>query len=86
MITKTKKWQLQEAKNRFSEVVRKATEEGPQTVTKHGKDSVIVLSAEDYQKLEKPKTTLVEFFNSSPLSGVELDMRRDESMAREVDL
>ncbi len=86
MITKTKKWQLQEAKNKFSEVVRKATEEGPQTVTKHGKDSVIVLSAEDYQKLEKPKTTLVEFFNSSPLSGVELDMRRDESMAREVDL
>lgn len=86
MITKTKKWQLQEAKNRFSEVVRKATEEGPQTVTKHGKDSVIVLSAEDYQKLEKPKTSLVEFFNSSPLSGVELDTRRDESMAREVDL
>lgn len=86
MITKTKKWQLQEAKNRFSEVVRKATEEGPQTVTKHGKDSVIVLSAEDYQKLEKPKTSLVEFFNSSPLSGVEFDTRRDESMAREVDL
>ena len=51
MITKSKKWQLQEAKNRFSEVVRKASEEGPQTVTKHGKDSVVVLSAEDYRNL-----------------------------------
>lgn len=40
---KIRKWQLQEAKNKFSEVVRKAIEEGPQTVTKHGKESVVVL-------------------------------------------
>ncbi|MEX2403044.1 MAG: type II toxin-antitoxin system Phd/YefM family antitoxin [Balneolales bacterium] len=86
MIAKTKKWQLQEAKNRFSEVVRKASEEGPQTVTKHGKDSVVVLSAEDYRKLEQPKTSLVEFFQSSPLSGVEVDLKRDKSPARNVEL
>lgn len=86
MITKPKKWQLQEAKNRFSEVVRKASEEGPQTVTKHGKDSVVVLSAEDYRKLEKPKTSLVDFFQKSPLSKVEVDLKRDKSPARSVEL
>ncbi len=86
MTIKSKKWQLQEAKNRFSEVVRKASEDGPQTVTKHGKDSVVVLSAEDYRKLEQPKTSLVEFFQKSPLSKVEIDLKRDTSPARNVDL
>jgi len=86
MITKSKKWQLQEAKNKFSEVVRKASEEGPQTVTKHGKDSVVVLSAEDYRKLEHPKTSLVEFFQKSPLSKVEIDLKRDTSPARSIEL
>jgi prevent-host-death family protein len=86
MITKTKKWQLQEAKNRFSEVVRKASEEGPQTVTKHGKDSVVVLSAEDYRKLEQPKTSLVEFFQNSPFSKIEIDLKRDKSPSRQVEL
>jgi prevent-host-death family protein len=86
MITKPKKWQLQEAKNRFSEVVRKASEEGPQTVTKHGKDSVVVLSAEDYRKLEQPKTSLVEFFQNSPLSKIEIDLKRDKSPSRQVEL
>ena len=86
MITRSKKWQLQEAKNRFSEVVRKASEEGPQTVTKHGKDSVVVLSAEDYRKLELPKTTLVEFFQNSPFSNIEIDLKRDKSPSRQVDL
>lgn len=86
MITKSKKWQLQEAKNKFSEVVRKASEEGPQTVTKHGKDSVVVLSAEEYRKLERPKTSLVEFFQKSPLSKVEVDLKRDKSHSRHVEL
>jgi len=86
MIRKSKKWQLQEAKNRFSEVVRKSSEEGPQTVTKHGKDSVVVLSVEDYRKLERPKTSLVEFFQKSPLSKVEIDLKRDKSPSRHVEL
>lgn len=86
MKTKTTKWQLQDAKNRFSEVVRKASTEGPQTVTKHGKDSVIVLSVEDYQKLERPKTSLVDFFQNSPLADVEFDTKRDESKDRDLSL
>jgi prevent-host-death family protein len=80
------KWQLQEAKNKFSEVVRKATEEGPQTVTKYGKDSVVVLSVEDYKKIEQPKTSLLEFFQHSPLASVELGLDRDRSPARDVSL
>lgn len=86
MTVKSKKWQLQEAKNKFSEVVRRASEEGPQMVTKHGEDSVVVLSAEDFRKLEQPKSSLVEFFQNSPLSKVEIDVSRDKSFSRRVDL
>lgn len=86
MTTKTKKWQLQEAKNKFSEVVRLASEEGPQTVTKHGKDSVVVLSADDYRKLEQPKTSIIDFFRRSPLSDLEIDTNRDKSLSRNIDL
>jgi prevent-host-death family protein len=80
------KWQLQKAKNKFSEVVRKATEEGPQTVTKHGRDSVVIVSVEDYKRIKQPETSLVEFFQHSPLASVELDLDRDKSPARDISL
>ncbi len=83
---KIKKWQLQDAKNRFSEVVRKATEEGPQFVSKHGKENVVVLSMEDYHRLNPPGSSLVEFFQTSPLASVELDTNRDKSPARDISL
>jgi len=83
---KLSKWQLQEAKNKFSEVVRKANEEGPQTVTKHGKDSVVIISAEDYKKNEQQKNSLVDFFQDSPLADVDLDVMRDKSTSRNVPL
>jgi len=83
MKSKVKKWQLQEAKNRLSEVVRIASEEGPQTVTKHGKDCVVILSVDDYRKLEQPKTSLIEFFQKSPLSNIELDFTRDKSSLKQ---
>lgn len=86
MITKSKKWPLKEAKNRFSEVVRKAAESGPQTIMKHGKDSVVVISVDYYRKLERPETSLVEFFQNSPFSDVEFDAERDKSPARQTEL
>lgn len=86
MITKSKKWPLQEAKNKFNEVVREAAESGPQTIMKHGKDSVVVISVDDYRKLEKPETSLIDFFQNSPFSDVEIDTERDKSPARQVDL
>ena len=83
---KNKKWQLQDAKNRFSEVVRKATEEGPQFVSKHGKESVVVLSIEDYRSLDSHGSSLIDFFQSSPLASVELDTKRDKSPSRDISL
>lgn len=83
---KSTKWPLQDAKNRFSEVVRLATEEGPQTVTKHGRPSVVVMSFEQYRQLKQPKTSLVDFFRTSPLSGIELDLDRTASTSRDIEL
>ena len=86
MIVKSKKWQLQEAKNKFSELVRKATEEGPQIVTKHGKESVVVISSEEYRKMEQPETKLVDFFRQSPLKGLQIEIERDKSPTRKIQL
>ena len=49
-------WQLQDAKNKFSEVVEKALQEGPQVVTRRGVKTVIILSVKDYQKLKMTDT------------------------------
>ena len=81
-----KDWQLQEAKARFSEVFRLARECGPQRVTKHGRTAVVVLPAEEYERLSKPKGrpgSLVQFFAESPLagSGIQLDRPRDYGRA-----
>ena len=81
-----KKWQLQDAKNRFSQVAEEAATYGPQVVTKHGKDAVVILSMEEYQQLKKPKESLVEFLQGSPLKGVKLDIDREQSEGRSVDL
>ena len=67
-------WQLQDAKNRFSELVKKALADGPQIVTKRGVESVVVLSVKDYRKLKQPKTDLVAFFRQSPLREVDIDL------------
>lgn len=63
------RWQMQEAKNRLSELVRRAREEGPQVITVHGEDAAVILSAEQYRKLHRRKGSLVEFFRKSPLVG-----------------
>jgi antitoxin Phd len=80
------KWQLQDAKNRLSEVVRKARTEGPQVITLHGEDAAIVVSTKDYQKLAQRKGRLVEFFRKSPLVGVDLDLRRSRDTGRKIRL
>ena len=81
-----KTWQLQEAKNRFSQVVNDALREGPQIVTRHGEEAVIVLSMKDYRKLSKPKENFYTFLRNSPLRGIKLDLTRDKSLARHIEL
>jgi antitoxin Phd len=80
------RWQLQEAKNRLSELVRKARDEGPQVITVHGADAAVVVSAEQYAKLARRKGTLVDFFRKSPLVGEDLDVTRDRDRGRRVDI
>jgi len=79
-------WQLQNAKNKFSSLVDKAQHNGPQVVTKHGKDAVVVLSIDEYKKLIKPKTSLLKFFQNSPLSKIRLDIKRNKELPRDIEL
>jgi antitoxin Phd len=82
-------WQIQSAKARFSEVFRRARTEGPQRITRQGKEGVVMMAEEQYERLvgrsHQPKN-LVEFFRQSPLVGVELDMERDRDPGRDVEL
>ena len=82
-------WQVQTAKARFSEVFRLARTEGPQRITKQGKEGVVMISGEEYEKLmvksRQPKS-LVQFFRESPLVGVDLDLKRDQDLGRDIEL
>ena len=74
------KWQLQEAKSKFSSLVKDAQQRGPQVVTRHGKDAVVIVSVEDYKKITKPKTTLIEFLQNSPLRDIDIDISRSKDL------
>jgi prevent-host-death family protein len=82
-------WQVQSAKARFSEVFRRARIEGPQRITRQGKEGVVMVAEEQYDRLvgksHQPKN-LVQFFRQSPLLGVELNLERDRDPGRETDL
>lgn len=81
-----REWQLQEAKNRLSQVVDLALNDGPQTITLRGKPAVMVVSYDEFKKLTQPQSSLSRFFEDSPLYGVELDLNRRADLPREVDL
>lgn len=79
----TYRWQLQEAKNRFSEVVDEALAHGPQIVTRHGQEVAVILSYAEYKQMQKAQLPLGEFLRQSPLAGAEdLDLERDNSAPR----
>lgn len=82
-------WQIQTAKARFSEVFRRARTEGPQIITRQGKEGVVMISDEQYQRLvgksHQPKS-IVQFFRDSPLVGIELNFERDKDEGRDIEL
>ena len=82
-------WQIQTAKARFSEIFRLARTDGPQRITRQGKEGVVMISDEQYEQLvgrsHQPKD-LVEFFRESPLVGVQLDLERSKDVERDIDL
>jgi antitoxin Phd len=81
-----KRWQLQEAKNKFSQVAEEAAVYGPQIVTKHGRDAVVILGVDEYRQLTERRGALLDFFRDSPLVGSGLDITRESDEGREVDL
>lgn len=81
-----RQWQLQEAKAKFSEVVKLANLEGPQEITMRGQPTAILISLEDFKKIKEKKPSLVSLMRSSPLAGINLDLQRDQSPARDINL
>ena len=80
-------WKLEEAKARFSEVVRRAKSEGPQRVSVRGRDAVVVMAADEFDRLlpsGADRLPLVEFLESLQADG--LDLTRDEDVGRDVAL
>ena len=77
-------WQLQTAKNRFSELVDRVLTTGPQTVTRHGKEVVVVVPAAAWHKQQRPRQSLVEFFRTSPLAGIDIPITRSRDAGRKV--
>ncbi len=71
-------WQLQDAKNRFSEVVEEALHSGPQTVTRRGEPVVVVVAIETWRRVSGPVRSLKSLLRSAPLDGVDLSRDGDE--------
>ena len=84
-------WKLEDAKNRFSEVVRLALADQPQRVTRNGRDAVVVISAAEYDRLAAPPQNLFEFLQASPLAkaiaedGVDFEIERSSDVPRDID-
>ena len=77
-------WQLQEAKNKLSEVVDQAVNHGPQVITRRGVEAVIVLAYAECRKMLLNQKKLSVFFGESPLVGEDVDLTRDKSGLRDV--
>ena len=83
------RWQLQTAKAQFSELFRRAHSEGPQWVTRQDKEAVVILPAEEFERLlarSKQPQSLVQFFAESPLAQVAIDLERKPDYGRKVRL
>ena len=81
-------WSVAEAKAQLSRVINEACQHGPQTVTRYGKNAVVVVSAEDWYRRTAKQETLLEFLLSAPLreSDIELELPPRTDMGRDVDL
>lgn len=80
-------WQIQEAKARFSELVKQAQQDGPQELTAHGKPVAVLVSIETFERMTRREGSLVEFMRRSPLYGDdEIEFERNTSLTRELSL
>lgn len=72
-----KTWPLQDAKDQFSHVVELAQSEGPQTVTRHGEPVAVIVAADTFKEMTRPKQSVLEFFAPLKKSGIRLARKRD---------
>lgn len=82
------RWRLQDAKARFSELVRLAHSDGPQHVTLHGRDSVVVIDADEFHRLKGERTgqLLIDALQASPHRDIDIEPRRSVTPVRDVKL
>jgi prevent-host-death family protein len=81
-----RRWNLQDAKARLSELVDRAMLGTPQLIMRHGQDAVVVVSVADFEAAKTPTISLLEFFAASPHREVSLDIERDRSNGRAIEL
>jgi len=79
-------WTVAEAKAKFSQLIERATSEGPQSITRNGRTTAVVVSAEEWERKTRRVGTLAEFLASSPLRGSGLKLSRSRELPREIDL
>jgi prevent-host-death family protein len=81
------RWRLQDAKARFGEVIRDAQQRGPQRIRLHGKDAVVIVSADEFDRLQRPVTgrDIVAVLAASPLTEVKFDRLTITSRVRNID-
>jgi prevent-host-death family protein len=82
----TDAWTVAEAKAKFSELVKRAQSQGPQTITRNGRKAAVVVSADEWQKKNRRTGNLAEFFAASPLRGSKAKFTRLKGGLRDVDL
>lgn len=79
-------WTVAEAKAKFSQVIDRAQSDGPQTITRHGRTTAVVVAAEEWERKTKRKGNLAEFFAASPLRGSGVRIKRIRGRLRKTDL
>ncbi len=79
-------WTVAEAKAKFSEVIDRAQSDGPQTITRNGRTTAVVVAADEWERKTKRKGNLAEFFAASPLRGSGIKIKRVPGRLRKVDL
>lgn len=87
-IQRANEWALQDAKARFSEVVRKAQLDGPQRITVHGREEVVVVAIAEFRRLTEQRTgqALVEALRESPVGDLTIDHEPTRAPVRDVEL
>lgn len=86
MPKRKRKWAVAKAKAQLSAVIDRALSEGPQTITRSGREAVVVVSAEEWTRKSKRRGNLAEFFASSPLRGSRIRIKRSKAKVREIEL